>query len=231
MLPVQASAISGQGTWETTLLGRDINLNAVSATDASAVYLYDTSINVTWLRDAGAGGTMAWAAANTWAANLITGNGTNAISDWRLPTMAPNPIFTYSTNGTTAWGLNVPASSSEMASLFYSTLGDKASISTSGVSQAGFSGLTNTGSFQNMVTGMYWLGTVQSGNSANAWIFFTTSGMQKTFAVGTYVHAMAVRTGDVLASVPEPETYAMLLMGLGVIGGIARRRKQKAVTA
>jgi hypothetical protein len=28
-------------------------------------------------------------------------------------------------------------------------------------------------------------------------------------------------------SVPEPETYAMLLAGLGLIGGIARRRKAK----
>jgi hypothetical protein len=28
-----------------------------------------------------------------------------------------------------------------------------------------------------------------------------------------------------VAPVPEPETYAMLLFGLGLIGGIARRRK------
>ncbi|MBK9347843.1 MAG: PEP-CTERM sorting domain-containing protein [Burkholderiales bacterium] len=39
---------------------------------------------------------------------------------------------------------------------------------------------------------------------------------------------MAVRTGDVLlAPVPEPETYAMLLAGLGVMGAVARRRKAK----
>lgn len=30
-----------------------------------------------------------------------------------------------------------------------------------------------------------------------------------------------------VASVPEPETYAMLLAGLGLMGGIARRRKLK----
>lgn len=29
-----------------------------------------------------------------------------------------------------------------------------------------------------------------------------------------------------VAAVPEPETYAMLLAGLGIMGGIARRRKQ-----
>lgn len=32
---------------------------------------------------------------------------------------------------------------------------------------------------------------------------------------------------SVTAAVPEPETYAMLLAGLGLMGGIARRRTQK----
>ncbi len=31
-----------------------------------------------------------------------------------------------------------------------------------------------------------------------------------------------------IAAVPEPETYAMLLAGLGIMGGIARRRRTKA---
>jgi len=31
-----------------------------------------------------------------------------------------------------------------------------------------------------------------------------------------------------VAAVPEPETYAMLLGGLGLMGFIARRRKQAA---
>ena len=30
-----------------------------------------------------------------------------------------------------------------------------------------------------------------------------------------------------IASVPEPETYPMLLAGLGLLGSVARRRKQK----
>ncbi len=34
-----------------------------------------------------------------------------------------------------------------------------------------------------------------------------------------------------LAPVPEPETYAMMLAGLGLLGFTARRRKQKAALA
>ena len=33
---------------------------------------------------------------------------------------------------------------------------------------------------------------------------------------------------DQVAVVPEPETYAMLLAGLGLVGFMARRRKQNA---
>ena len=35
--------------------------------------------------------------------------------------------------------------------------------------------------------------------------------------------------GIILAAIPEPETYAMMLAGLGLMGFVARRRKQKDV--
>jgi hypothetical protein len=43
-------------------------------------------------------------------------------------------------------------------------------------------------------------------------------------------YATAVRPGDV-AVVPEPVTYALLLAGLGVLGAVARDRKQSSGTA
>ena len=143
-LPAQAAGVSGQGTWESTLLGRDINRNAVAATDANAVYLYDTALKVTWLRDANVNGEINWWNATNWAANLSTGSGSKAISDWRLPAMtdtgAPGCDFSY---GGTDCGFNPDTSSNEMASLFFITLGNKSIYNTSGAEQAGW-GLTNT---------------------------------------------------------------------------------------
>ncbi len=34
-----------------------------------------------------------------------------------------------------------------------------------------------------------------------------------------------------VGAIPEPETYAMMLAGLGLLGFVARRRKQKQATA
>lgn len=230
-LPAQAAPVNGQGTWETTLLGRDINRHAVSALDASAVYLYDTVQNITWVRDANLNGAMGRDDAIVWAANLTTGTGTNAVTDWRLPSMTDTgtPGCNWSYNGTDC-GFNTATSTNEMASLFFNTLGNKSYLSTSGVYQADF-GLTNTASFQNMLPQSYWLGTAYAPDPLNAsWAFSFSNGSQGVgYANNLYMfNAMAVRNGDVLlAPVPEPETYAMLLAGLGVMSAVARRRKAK----
>jgi len=230
VLPAQAQSVSGQGTWETTLLGRDINLNAVVATDVSAVYLYDTTLNVTWLRDAFALGYGDWNTVTTRAANLTTGSGGNTISNWRLPTMIDTgtPGCNFSANGTDC-GWNPATSTSEMASLFYNTLGNKANYNTSGAVQTGY-GLTNAGSFQNMQSGVYWLGTEYAPSPYTAWLFVTGNGYQIYNPMNLQMYALAVRPGDVVAQVPEPETYLMLLLGLGVVGAISRRRS-KAVAS
>lgn len=227
-LPAQAQSIPGQGTWEFTLLGRDINRNAVSASDASAVYLYDTTLDVTWLRDANANGVMSWDNATTWAANLNTGSGSNTISDWRLPSMTDTgtPGCDFSYNGTDC-GYNPATSTSEIASLFFNTLGNKSYYNSSGAVQADF-GLTNMGSFQNMQSYAYWLGQeVIAPLSNSAWHFYINYGSQGGALKNLFqLNALAVRPGDVLISaVPEPETYVMLLAGLGLMVTMARRRK------
>lgn len=146
-----AVGVSGQGTWETTLLPRDINGDNVVDT------FYDTVLDVSWLANANAAGRMTWANANAWAAGLDVFGKTG----WRLPTMIDTgvPGCNISIAGGTDCGLNVQTISpdgqtvfSEMAHLWYVSLGNKA-YCTPGDSacsspQPGW-GLTNTGAFSN----------------------------------------------------------------------------------
>ena len=47
-----------------------------------------------------------------------------------------------------------------------------------------------------------------------------------TFTGGVTITSGAAVTGDAaIATIPEPETYAMMLAGLALIGFLARRRK------
>ena len=45
---------------------------------------------------------------------------------------------------------------------------------------------------------------------------------------GQYSLAFSPGVGNSIAPVPEPDAYAMLLAGLGLLGAVARRRKQES---
>ncbi len=45
------------------------------------------------------------------------------------------------------------------------------------------------------------------------------------------VYGVSVNFNSTTAPIPEPETYAMMLAGLGLMGFVARRRKQKTLLA
>jgi hypothetical protein len=66
---VHAVGVPGQGTWETTLLPRDLDGNLANGPEA----FYDTVLNITWLRNAKVNGLMTWTSANTWANTLVVG--------------------------------------------------------------------------------------------------------------------------------------------------------------
>lgn len=74
-----------------------------------------------------------------------------------------------------------------------------------------------------------------NGNSNNGWVEITTSvigtGSDKLSfaAVGkSDSYGGSLDNITLAAAVPEPESYAMLLAGLGVMGAVARRRSKKA---
>jgi len=200
-----AVPVSGQGTWETTLLGRDINGNPVPIDDPRAEFAYDTVLDATWyLTGNSTRQGLTWDEARRWAAELIVG----PHSGWTLPVADPTCGFGN--------GYGFDCTSSELGELYYTALGNPAE-----------GPLENTGPFKNLLPGVYWSGTQLVTNVEGAWTFDMSSGGQSTHYIylrpfGLY--ALAVRPGDLV--IPEPATEAMLLAGLA-IGGIAMRRTSR----
>ena len=185
---------------------------------------------------------MTWANANAWAAGLSI----DGVTGWRLPTVAPingssfDTIFSNNattdvgyarttTNGTDGgWRDGSGASVSEMGFMYYVNLAhlgfctpNGGGSSSSCNEQAGW-GLTNTGPFSNVQSGLYWSGTEL--NSNLAWLFAFDFGAQSASNKNGNLFAWAVHSGDVSA---VPISGAVWLFGSGLIGllGLARRKR------
>lgn len=215
--------------------------------DRGGGLIYDSDLDVTWLQNAnaalgsiydGANGTndgrMTWQNAVAWAASLSYYDSVRNVTytDWRLPTTtgtgAPGA---QCTNSGTDCGYNVDPASSEMAHLYFTDLGNLSDYTPSGVksgAEAGgtdpYSTLDNVGPFTNFQADSYWSEEYWP-ETEGAWLFTTSVGSQNYYSKTIYLYALAVRPGDV-AAVPEAQTYAMLLAGLGLVGVAVRRRTQ-----
>lgn len=210
--------------------------------DRGGGMLYDDVLNITWLQDANyaktsgydADGKMDWASAKTWAANLVYGG----FDDWRLARNSPvganwNYLFSY--NGTTDVGYNITSPNSELSYMYYVNLGLKGLFSASFAYQPDFGvfgdgaqgGQNDVGLVKNLQSDVYWSGTAHASFlDSGAWYFRTNTGDQLNGGQANEHYGWAVRDGDV-AAIPEPEAYAMLLAGLGLLGAVAGRSKQK----
>jgi len=193
------------GVWAAPVMavapmeGRTITGNRVDASDPSAVMEYDPNQNITWLRDWNVNGEKTWEQQLAWVSNLQIG----AFANWSLPT-SRNPDGSGPCEGADCTG-------SQMGYMWYEFLGN-----TEGA-------LTNAGPFQNLQPDFYWTGTERDASSA--WYFFAGNGHQHGHIPKDFLmYAVAVRPGDVAAAVPEPQTWAMLLLGLGAVTVALRRR-------
>jgi hypothetical protein len=213
-----AAPVLGQGNWETTLLARDINGDNI--VDA----YYDTALDLTWLADWNVNGRQHWSTNLAWASGLDV----YGVTGWRLPSITDtgSPGCDWSYAGGTDCGYNVDTGSSEMAHMWYVTLGNIAYC------QPGYNrcigppphwGLTNTADFLNMESIGYWSGTEATPSTNGAWYFSLNDGDQGIDGPNGELRAVAVRDGDV-AAMPEPATFALL--GLGLVGITASRRRR-----
>jgi hypothetical protein len=202
----------------------------VSVLNGDAVY--DTDLNVTWLANAnlaasntfgvsGLGmthdgtGRMTWDTAQSWIGAMNAANHLG-YHDWRLPTtLQPDASCSVQwISHSSGYG----CTGSEMGHLFYNELGGTAGSSILSSSDP------DLALFQNVQSNLYWSGTEYAPLTSYAWVFHTHDGGQNAYYKSTSLYAWAVRPGQV-AAVPEPETYAMLLAGLGMLSFTARRRR------
>lgn len=221
---VQAVAISGQGTWESTLQGRDLDGNL-----ATFEAYYDTMLDLTWLADANHAqtsgydddGRMYWNNATAWAAGLNPyGSG---IAGWRLPTTVDSGndgCTRISALEGVDCGYNLTVHS-EMSHMYYVTLGNADYTGP----LAGL-GPENTGPFSNLQTGYYWSSTEYATVPGNIWRFFFGGGEQYMSGGLNVYYSWAVHDGDVGASaVPVPA--AAWLFGSGLLGLVGVSRKDR----
>jgi hypothetical protein len=125
--------------------------------------IYDSDLNITWLDFAT--GRDFWEPQLAWAAGLEVSINGKVFDEWRLPQVLPVNGSRYNYNvqfdGSTDSGYNISApgtvyagsTSSEMAHLYYTSLGNKSYHYFDGSSPQPGYGLINTGPFDNLWEG------------------------------------------------------------------------------
>ena len=195
--------------------------------DMGGGLLYDDVMDVTWLQDADyartsgfkPNGKMPFADAVKWTSELVYHDPVRNkdITGWRLPKAGPvvgdkiNGRFCFDGSSDEGYGITSPRS--ELAYMFYVSLGLKGYYSAKGDIQAadcgaagnGKPGFTaNVGLVKNLKSHIYWSGTsVEPYTDRNAWIFDTTFGYQNFYNKNDMLSPWPVHDGNVSGVAPR----------------------------
>ena len=179
--------------------------------------IYDDVLDITWLQDANYArtsggdnnGRMTWNQAMVWVQGLAYYDSIRnvTLTDWRLPKIGPmngsNYVSDFSVDGTTDRGFNTVSVQSELAHMFYVTLGNLGYAATDGsYPQPGY-GLVHVGPFMNLRPLAYWSESEYEPFLGHAWGFIYLTGSQHAGVKDLEAfYAWAVRDGDVAAVTP-----------------------------
>ena len=240
-----AVQMPGVGVWERSLRPRDVNR------DGTIDAYYDKRLAITWLADAAVGrtlglpdrGKMEWDDAMAFVASFDL----YGVTGWRLyksfPIREDGGCTKVDTGLGTDCGFGVSPWTSEMAHLYYITLGNKGAL------DRGFDAAANSGPFSNITSGYhYWSETdfTRPSGIEAAWNFgggsagaYQDLGIKyRDDADGPrsrgYHHIWPVYDGDIryagsgdlvgspVSGVPEPSSALLMLAGAIIILAAAR---------
>lgn len=205
-------------------------------------------------------GSMTWAATNLWLSNLNSANYLG-FNGWRLPMLGRDLTFgnlvsnfnvgsctSAKFDGTSNCGWNVLTTDpsdgaaandlsaltiySEIASLYFDTLGNRSVFDTNGNVVKSNGNLENAGPFTNIqhanTPDRYWLG-IEDAATNRVWSFAFGPGLQQTVQQNLSLNAMLVMDGDVASlnatsAIPEPDVVVMMGLGLLLLGFLSHKR-------
>lgn len=174
----------------STLLFTSFAAQAALTASSDGKTVYDSDLNITWLADA----------------NYSQTSGYHSSGNMNWDDAANNWAADLTFGGNSNWRLPTV---NEMQELRHDLGGTTASLA--------FDHNSNYNLFSNLPfafssSATFWTSTIDPSDTTKATAYHLNSGVSSLAAVDTGLRAMAV------SPVPEPETYAMFLAGLGLLG-------------